>query len=111
MEQDCTFSVIFANHPYPVTTSVNSQVTCHTQSLQQCDTVAGDSKATRTSDFAHHGNLEVQELYRHNRILNQIAFDQLVFDQFGQLHTGQAFHMDFSQDGKVDVSVRIHQIP
>ena len=51
---------------------------------------------TGTCYFTHHRYFKVQELDSDNRIFDQIFTDEFLFDQFGNLHTGQTFYMNFT---------------
>ena len=64
------------------------------QSFQQGYSITGNIKCTRPSHFTHHRYFKVQELNSDNRIFYQILTDEFLFNQFGNLHTGQSLHME-----------------
>ena len=84
MHQDRPLPVLLADHGHPVASSVDRQVARHTQGLQQGDTVAGDIERSRTVHFTHHRHLVVQELYRHDRVFDQVSLYQALLDHLAR---------------------------
>ena len=110
MHQDRPLPVLLADHGHPVASSVDRQVARHTQGFQQGDTVAGDIERSRTVHFTHHRHLVVQELYRHDRVFDQVSLYQALLDHFRQLHTRQSRHMQLAEDREIDIPITVHQI-
>ena len=112
LEQLLAAQVVLVHHPLPVLLT-DDRHTVHPaplgdiarlgDGLQQGDAVALHREGAGVAHRAQDGILEIEELQRHQRVLDILPVDDAVAYQGGHLAHLQPLHMQLAQDGETNV--------
>ena len=119
LEQLLAAQVVLVHHPLPVLLT-DDRHTVHPaplgdiarlgDGLQQGDAVALHREGAGVAHRAQDGILEIEELQRHQRVLDILPVDDAVAYQGGHLAHLQPLHMQLAQDGETNVPFHVHTV-
>ena len=93
-----------------VTLAADGEVAGGGDGVEEGEVVADDVVATRSVNFAHHGDGEVHELDGDHGVARHLAGNQLVLDVGGGLLPTHATEVQGAEHGEVNVAVGIQRI-
>ena len=102
---------VLTDELHTVADTIDGEVTCLSQGLEDVDLLVADSEHTWTVDFTDDGDLVVGHANGDNRILLgiHVALD-LVVDEFLTHGLREATNLQCADDGEVDATVVIDEV-
>ena len=101
---------LHALHHHLVPLAVDGEVAGHAQGVEYRHPVTLYRITPGLRHLAHHGDAEVHELHRHNRILDEVLPYELTLDEGGDLLAGHALDTEPAEHRKVDASFGVEGV-